>query len=170
MFSGILAGTKVLVGDDTGRSFLKEKGFGEDIESRAELSLVEALFLLDKGKMRVVKSDKELSPEELIDMGSKHEKTFYDKFVVFRDLRDRGLLVRTGFKFGTDFRVYERGKTVKSSHSTMLVHVVPEEYKCSFPELARAIRVANTVNKRMIFAIVDEESKVTYYSIDRMNM
>ncbi|MBU4341979.1 MAG: tRNA-intron lyase, partial [Candidatus Altiarchaeota archaeon] len=50
------------------------------------------------------------------------------------------------------------------------VHVIPEEYKCSFPELARAIRLSQNVNKHMIYAIVDGEGDITYYQIDRVKL
>jgi tRNA-intron endonuclease len=168
--SGILSGTKVLVGDPTLKSWLKEKEFGEERGSRHELSLIEALFLIENKKLEVKKGEKTLSFEDLLKIGNKLEKDFYAKFSVFRDLRSRGLLVRTGFKFGSDFRVYERGKKLKGGHSKFLVHVIPEEYECSFPELARAVRVANTVNKKMIFAIVDEEGDISYYLVDRVKM
>ncbi len=165
--AGILSGTKVIVGDAELRSWLKEREFGEAKDSRHELSLIEALFLVEEEKMEVHKGEKLLDFDSLLKIGSKHETNFYAKFSVFKDLRSRGLLVRTGFKFGTDFRVYERGKKLKGGHSKFLVHIIPEEYKCSFPELARAIRLANTVNKKMIFAIVDEEGDISYYSVDR---
>jgi len=163
----ILSGTKVIVGDGDTKSQLKERGFGEMEGRRLVLSLIEALYLSDTDKLEVMKGKKKLSDEDLIKEGTKAEKEFYNKYLVYKDLRERGLLVRTGLKFGTDFRIYERGKKLGSSHSKTLVHVVPEEYKCSFPELARSIRLATNVNKKMIYAIVDEEADITYYLLDR---
>lgn len=168
--AGILSGTKVIVGDKELKSWLKEKEFGEEKGSRHELSLLEALFLVEKGKMEVRKGEEKLDFDSLVKIGEEVEENFYAKFSVFQDLRSRGLLVRTGFKFGSDFRVYQRGGRIEDSHSKFLVHVVPEEYNCSFPELARAVRLANTVNKTMIFAIVDEEGDISYYSVDRVKI
>ncbi|MBN2251274.1 MAG: tRNA-intron lyase [Candidatus Altiarchaeota archaeon] len=168
--SGIISGTKVIVGDSQLRSFLKEKGFGEETGKRHELSLIEAAYLLDNGKMEVVDGKKALSFEDLLKAGNKAEKDFYAKYTVYSDLRGRGLLVRTGLKFGADFRVYERGATVKTSHSKYLVHVVPEEYTCSLPQIAGLIRVSQTVNKAMIYAVVDEEGDITYYEIERVRL
>lgn len=166
---GILSGTKVLVGSSDLKSWLKEHDFGEEQGARRELSLLEALFLVEEKKMEIRRGSKVITSEELITLGSKNEKNFYAQFAVFRDLRSRGLLVRTGFKFGADFRVYERGKKIKD-HSTYLVHVVPEEHQCSFPELARAVRLSSTVNKTMAFAIVDEEGDISYYAVDRVKL
>jgi len=166
----ILSGTKVLVGNNTLKSQLIERGFGEKVENRLELSLIEALFLVDEGKVDVIEGNRRLSFEELVKKGTAIEPEFYNKYKVYADLRKRGLLVRTGFKFGSDFRVYERGVSVGEGHSKYLVHVVPEEYSCSLPELARAIRLAGNVNKEMIYAVVDEEGDVTYYKIGRVKL
>ena len=167
---GILSGTKVLVGDSALRSFLKQKGFGEEEGSRHEISFIEALFLLENNKLKITDGKKNFKFEDMINTGNKIEENFYAKFKVYSDLRGRGLLVRTGFKFGADFRVYERGASVGSAHSTKLVHVVPEEYSCSFPELARVTRLSEGVNKDIIFAIVDEEGDITYYQIGRSKL
>ncbi len=170
MKTGILSGTKVLVGESTLKSFLREKGFGEEKGARQEVSMIEAIFLLEGDKMRVNDGKKNLDFEDLLKIGSRVEENFYSKYIVYKDLRERGLLVRTGLKFGADFRVYERGSDVGSGHSRYLVHVIPEEYTCSFPELARAIRLSQNVNKHMIYAIVDEEGDITYYQIERIKL
>lgn len=167
---GILSGTKVIIGDSETKSILKERGFGEARGKRHEISLIEAIFLLENEKMEITDGKKKLGFENLLKIGNKIEKNFYAKYSVYRDLRERGLLVRTGLKFGADFRVYERGGTIKKSHSRYLVHVVPEEYTCSFPEIARAIRLSQNVNKAMIYAIVDEEGDITYYQVERVKL
>jgi tRNA-intron endonuclease len=170
MGAGLLSGTKVLVGDSDLKSQLKDRGFGEAEGKALALSLIEAVYLVESGKLEVVKGRKTLSIEELIKAGAKKEEEFYNKYLVYKDLRERGMLVRTGLKFGTDFRLYDRGATLGKGHSKYLVHVVPEEYTCSFPEMARALRLAKNVNKDMIYAIVDEESDITYYLVDRMKL
>lgn len=167
---GILSGTKVIVGDNETKSFLAEKGFGDAMNSRYEVSLIEALYLLENDKIKITNGKKSLKFEDMLKAGNKVEKNFYAKYTVYSDLRNRGLLVRTGLKFGTDFRIYERGSNIKSGHSKHLVHVVPEEYTCSFPEIARAIRLSQNVNKKMIYAIVDEEGDITYYQIERVKL
>jgi tRNA-intron endonuclease, archaea type len=170
MAAGILSGTKVLVGDGDLKSQLKEKGFGELEDKVLVLSIIEAAYLVESGKMEVVKGKDALSFDEIVALGSAKEEEFYNKYLVYKDLRERGLLVRSGLKFGTDFRLYDRGEGVGKGHSKYLVHVVPEEYTCSFPEMARALRLAKNVNKDMIYAIVDEECDITYYLVDRMKL
>ena len=81
------------------------------------------------------------------------ESDFDLKFSVYRDLRDKSLVVKTGFKFGTHFRVYKQVEgTRKVPHSEYLVHTVPQDHIFLPPVLSRAVRLAHSVRKQMIFA------------------
>ncbi len=72
------------------------------------------------------------------------DKNVYE---VYRDLRERKLVVKSGFKYGTHFRVYE--KTI-NEHSKYLVHVVSEREELQ--KLSRAVRVAHGVRKELLLA------------------
>ena len=101
------------------------------------------------------------------------DKGFEERYRVYEDLRERGLLVRTGYKFGCDFRVYERGVQLKKGpksakeHTKWIVFAVPEDYTCSFQELSRAVRLAHNIRARMLWSIVDNEGDVTYLQVTR---
>jgi len=148
--------------------------YGKLLKDRLELSLVEALFLIKKGKIKVMKDKKELDFKSLYSIASKLDKRLAERFRVYEDLRERGLLVRTGFKFGCDFRVYERGVELKRGpktqreHTKWVVYCVPEDYTCSFQELSRAVRLAHNIRARMLWAVVDNEGDVTYYEVVRI--
>jgi tRNA-intron endonuclease len=152
---------------------LMQKSYGKEVEKRAELSFVEALYLLQKGRISVKKGKTKLTFRKLMDFGLKKDPRLHEKYVVYKDLRERGLVVKTGFKFGCDFRVYQRGVGVKrgpkapSEHTKWIVFTVPEDYTCSFAELSRAVRLAHSIRARMLWAIVDNESNVTYYEVVR---
>ena len=83
-------------------------------------------------------------------------------------------MIRTGFKFGCDFRVYERGVQLKKGpksakeHTKWIVFCVPEDFTMSFQELSRSVRLAHNIRARMLWAIVDNEGDCTYYIIQRM--
>lgn len=170
MADAILSGTKALVADQDLKSQLIEKGYGEQEGSALALSLIEAAHLLKKEKLKVKKGRKSLDYDGFLAYCCEKEDDFFNKHIVYSDLRDRGMVVRTGLKFGTDFRLYDRGAKVGKAHSKYLVHVVAEEYTCSFPEMAGRLRLAKNVNKDMIYAVVDEESDITYYLVDRMRL
>ncbi|MDD1721187.1 MAG: tRNA-intron lyase, partial [Euryarchaeota archaeon] len=95
------------------------------------------------------------------------EPAFKLKLRVYTDLRNRGFVVKTGFKFGSHFRAYEEIKDVnRIPHSKYLVHALPEDYTVTPPEMSRAIRLAHGVRKRMIFAYCSKNG-LEYLDIGR---
>lgn len=159
---GLLIDDKVIIESKASISKLEQRGYGKKADDRLELSLIEALFLAERGSLEI----KNASFEEILEK-AKEEEEFIIKYKVYKDLRSRGYVVKTGFKFGAHFRVYERG-TFGKEHSLYLVHVVKEKDILSFTELSRAVRLAHSVRKSMVFAVVDEEGEVTYYKVARM--
>lgn len=151
---------------------LYNKGYyGEFLDkSKLQLSIVEILYLLEKGRIVLTKDGKEMTYDEAFKYGSGHEHEFDIKYIAFKDLRKRGYVVKSGFKFGAHFRVYDRGQIPGSDHSNFLVHAVLEGKTFSFPEISRAVRLAHSVRKRLIFAIVDDDASLTYYKILRAKM
>jgi tRNA-intron endonuclease len=160
-----------------GFSSLSEKGYGKEEHGKLSLSMVETLHLLRKGKIRVLSGKKAVSESVLSKAASGLDQRFREKAAVYSDLRDRGLLVKTGFKFGCDFRVYGRGvgnvagskkgKKAPGEHTRWIVHAATEGYTCAFQELSRAVRLAQSIRARMLWAVVDAEGCVTYYEIVR---
>jgi tRNA-intron endonuclease len=140
---------------------------------RNELSLEEALLLINRNRLKIYKGRRKLDKKKFYEYACSLDREFPWKYRVYEDLRNRGLLVRTGFKFGTHFRVYARGVKLKKGpktrkeHTKWIVHAVPEDFTCSFPELARAVRLAHNIRAKMLWAIVDDEGDVTYYEIIR---
>ena len=92
-----------------------------------------------------------------------------------------GLVPKTGFKFGTHFRVYKNIEKIENNekieknddmiklpHSDYLVHAIEEDHVFSLQQLSRAVRLANSVRKEMIFGTVD--SHVDFFMIGRMRL
>jgi len=149
---------RIIVNDGPLAERLRQRGFGRVVDGKLELSLIEGLYLLEKKTLKMSQKG-----EELERLGGER---FQMRYRVYRDLRERGIVAKTGFKFGADFRVYERGEDAEG-HSKYLVHVVPESEVYDFSEVARAVRLAQGVKKVMIFAVVDDEGDITYYTIER---
>ena len=153
---------------------LVESGYGKFLDDKLELSLVEAMYLANKEKMEIKKDKKKMKKNDFFEYCKDIERNFHARLIVYTDLRERGFVVKTGFKFGCDFRVYDRGVKIKKGpkesheHTKWVVHAIPEEFNCSFPELSRAVRLAQNIRTEMIWAIVDSENDVTYYSIKRI--
>jgi len=74
---------------------------------------------------------------------------------VYRDLREKGYVVRSGLKFGADFAVYEKGPGI--DHAPYLVHVLSIDETLNPVELVRAGRLSHSVRKKFIIATTRNE-------------
>lgn len=85
----------------------------------------------------------------------------------YADLRDRGLLPRSGFKYGADLRAYESDPD--AGHAPILVDAVPPDRARSWTDLAGRVRVAQSVRKRYLMALVpgDDPGPPSYLGVDR---
>ena len=155
------------------QSFLVEKGFGEPSGERLWLFPEEALFLAEKGDISLEK-DKELTPSKARDFFAEHHPGFLSRYVAYKDLRIRGFVVKSGAKYGADFRVYEKGvKPSRDStreHSKYLLWILGQSDKIEMKTLVGINRVAHSVKKRLILAIVDKEMDVTYIQAARLTL
>ena len=87
------------------------------------------------------------------------------KYAVFKDLREKGYIVKTALKFGADFRVYPKGVKPGKKHAKWIVFVEHETGKLTWHEFAAKNRVAHSTRKNLLLAIVDEEGDITYYEV-----
>lgn len=106
--------------------------------------------------------------QELHKIAKKHDKRFDTKFACFENLRKKGYIVKTALKFGADFRVYEKGIKPGQDHAAWLVFPVKENEAQSWYDFAAKNRVAVSTKKKLLIAIVDDESDVTYYEVNWM--
>ena len=165
---GELLGNRVIVRENY--SSLVERGFGEKKDEGLVLSLYEAAYLLERGKLEVVHDGRSLNFEEFLRIAEKIDKNFLVKYTVFKDIRDRGYVIRTGFKFGTHFRVYPRGKKPGEAHTQYVVQVVTEEDVLEPNDISRMVRVATSIRTKLILAFVDSENDVVYYKVERISL
>jgi tRNA-intron endonuclease len=165
--SAFLKEDRIIVDDEATASRLLQKSFGKRTGNgeRLELSLIEGLHLIERGSITVTDGKNEVTADDIIKLAK--EEDFQLKCKVYADLRERGHIVKTGFKFGAHFRVYGRGDSIEA-HSKYLIHVVPENEIYSFQEVSRIVRLAHGVKKDIIFAVVDDEGDITYYKIERI--
>jgi tRNA-intron endonuclease, archaea type len=151
---------------DVVRDFYEKGRYGEPLQKKKfQYSLVESLYLLERGKMTVMKGKKELDFDSFLRLARKKEKNFWIRYASFKDMRNRGYVVKTALKFGADFRVYDRGVKPGDDHAKWIMYPIAEADTCSWYEFAAKNRVAHSTRKRLLIAIVDDESDVTYYEI-----
>ena len=166
MVKAILQDTYVLTEATDAARLLAASSYGVLLKnSQLKLSLIEAAYLYDAGKIELVSGKKKYDFDKFIKKASKLEKQFFTRFCVFKDLRDRGYLVKTALKFGADFRVYDKGIKPGQDHAKWVVFPVSESEQFTWYDFSAKNRVAHSTKKRLMIGIVDDEGDVTYYEI-----
>ena len=152
---------------DLARELKNQSSFGTILDDNTvELSLIEALYLIEKGRLSVKEGkNKEGTKDSFIKKAIKREANFWTRYCVFRDMRNRGYVVKTALKFGADFRVYDRGVKPGEDHARWIVYPVRETEGHTWYEFAAKNRVAHSTKKRLLIGVVDDEGDVTYYEI-----
>jgi tRNA-intron endonuclease len=152
---------------DAARELVNQSAFGTVLDDgKVQLSLSEALFLLEKKKIVILDGrKKEMDFESYIRRASKVEAKFWVRYTVYKDMRNRGYIVKTALKFGADFRVYDRGIKPGQDHARWIVYPVHEGEKYTWFDFAAKNRVAHSTKKRLMMGVVDDENDVTYWEI-----
>jgi len=115
------------------------------------LDLMEGVYLAEKGTITVSEGKSKVGLAKLRQKAKHLYEEFDEKFAVYRDLRESGLIVTPGIKFGCDFAVYKYGPGVE--HAPYMVSVKTPSSSISATELVKAGRLATTVRKRFIIAV-----------------
>ncbi len=120
------------------------------ISSPLLLDPMEALYLSETGTLVVEDEDgKPLKPQDLAQrLGV--SGPLIGEYSVYRDLRLRGLIVRSGLKYGASFVAYRRGPGLE--HAPFVIHYYEPETSFDPVELVRAGRVSHSVRKTFILA------------------
>ncbi|WP_122088002.1 tRNA-intron lyase [Halalkalicoccus subterraneus] len=147
------------------RAFYGQPLAGRDSDGGPiQLSLLEAAFLDRRGLLSV--DGTPLERGRAVE-GDRFER----RLAVYAALRERGVVPKTGFKFGADFRVYsDVGSVDDLGHSESLVRALPLDHVSSPRELALDVRLAHGVRKRMVFALTDanDGTEPTWISVGRL--
>ena len=138
---------------------LRERGFGELRGKRLFLTPHEGFYLLEKGRITVEgKTAKKITLEELVKSVSGKQPEIWVKYLVYRDLRDRGYIVRECPVF--DFEIHGKGPMRR------YVYIVYEGGEADLKTLRRLLKRASRDKKDLILAVVDRRTDIVYYSLD----
>jgi len=165
--TGYILNDRIVIFDKNKSKALFEKEFfGKPFGEGIQLSFIEALYLLDNKILEIHNIDREkITKSKLQKILIEKNQDFNLKNKAFTDLKNRGLIVKTGFKFGAHFRAYSNSPD--KTHAEYLVHVVNKDFNSIWSEISRAVRLAHSVNKEIIFARTHERN-IDYIKLGRL--
>ena len=155
----------VLDNEEAGREIFNKYWLGQygvykqERGRQSKLDFFETIFIAKHLGAEIINNEtgKRMTHADVLkDVVEKREyaRQLYD---VYEDWRTKAYVVKTGFKFGSHFRIYFPGASpVKEDewiHSKHVLHVFPKEQKLLISEWSRAVRVAHGVKKTFILGI-----------------
>jgi len=167
MVKARLRGVETIVEGDQGAiGSLMDRGYGRLEDGRLILSPVEALYLASEGRVEVVdENGSNLTIDQLLSRFLSYDPDVWVKYLVYRDLRSRGYVVKDGVGLGCDFRVYRKGGYGREA-AKYLVFALPEGRSYKLSELESIASETRRLGKELILAIIDRRGDIVYYSLN----
>ncbi|MFQ6068363.1 MAG: tRNA-intron lyase, partial [Candidatus Bathyarchaeia archaeon] len=168
---GLFSKKGVIVPANTNFGTLTSRGYGTLDNKKLTLTIYETLFLQSKGILEVVKrkSGKALDFQELLHQFRLVDENVWVKYLIYRDLRSRGYVVREGFGLGIDFRVYEKGEYGKATASYLILGI-QEGKPITVKKLARVLRHVQSLKKKLVLAVVNRRGEIVYYTLSKLTI
>jgi len=147
---------------------LEQKGYGEMEKEQLFLKSFETLYLLYSKKLILKKGKKQIDFDFFMNICHKTNSDVLTQFLIYRDLRNRGYVVKDGFGFGSDFRVYERGHFGEKGAKFLIFGLIEGQQE-KMGALQKKIQDITQMGKEPIIAVIERRGEVIYYKINKMN-
>ena len=144
---------------------LRDRGFGDLKNGKLFLSSYESFYLVEKQKIQVFSksTERELELKGLVRKFSVGKPEIWIKYLVYRDLRDRGYIVRESTKT-FDFDIYGKGPLRR------LISIIYEGGEASLRKLGKLLQYSDREKKELILAVVDRRTDVVYYTLSSLKV
>ncbi len=166
--SGKIAAKGVTVTEQSNIDQLSSRGYGTTENKILTLNFFEALYLQDKGMLTVKDATNTIVDfQTVLHAYEAVDENAWVNYLVYRDLRGRGYVVREGFGAGTEFRVYERGAYGKDSASYMVLGT-QEGKPLDIDVLADVLQQCQNQKKELVLAVMNRRGEIVYYSVSQL--
>jgi len=165
-----LRGSEVVIDDQAEASQAYNKGYYGVPQPGGSLKMdiMEAAYLVESERLEVLSDSKTMSAGDLIKVAHRLSEGFEVRYLVYRELRQRGYIVKFG-QSPLDFRVFPRGGSPNKTPSKWWVAAISERSTFDLGKLLDNLDRTVDVRKKLLLAVVDEESDVTYYEVKRVS-
>ena len=162
---GLLAEKGVKITERSSIDALSQRGYGTPDKNLLTLSFYEALYLADK-QILCVKDKKgtQIDFQSLLQAYETADKNAWMHYLVYRDLRSRGYVVREGFGAAIDFRIYERGTYGKDTAASLVLST-QEGQPLPMEDLSNALTQTQSLKKDLVLAVLNRRGEIVYYSV-----
>ncbi|TET80190.1 MAG: tRNA-intron lyase [Candidatus Heimdallarchaeota archaeon] len=161
-----------LINDKEGNSIYSQGWFGKHTKSgNVKLSPYETVLLLERKKIDVISENETSLPlSDVVAYFSNKIPDFLVRFLLYKDLRNRGYVVKEHSETGKYFELYERGATPNNAKHLALVVTMVEGVLFDIDDIDQIVSQAKEISKQLIFAVIDSLGDVSYYSVSELEL
>jgi tRNA-intron endonuclease len=166
-FTTVYTNREIIVPTKAEADSLLQDGYGYRRNKMHYLRGVETLYNVERGKIHVVdeETNSVLSFQEILHRLSFDDPELWIKFIVYKDLRQRGFII----DIKDQFKVYERGDYGKNPPSYQL-KIISEGKPEQIQKLVSELEKVEEQNLEMKIAVVDRRGEIVYYGVEEKDL
>ncbi|MHA1596880.1 MAG: tRNA-intron lyase [Candidatus Asgardarchaeia archaeon] len=162
---------KILIKGNDGIQEVRGKSFLGTLEGNTLVLMpVEALLLMERDKIAVFKDGRELGFKELFYEVSKRDPEIWVNYVIYKDLKMRGYVVKRGVGSDILYCVYPRGADPERIPPHIYVSKIVEGEPAPLSKLREITKISESNRKKLILAVVDRVGDITYYEFEKVSL
>ncbi len=166
--NGVINDKGVRIAEKRSIDSLSQRGYGITDNDVFTLTFYEALHLLDRDLLEIkTKKGVRVDFQTLLQSYEKKDPNAWVNYLIYRDLRSRGYVVREGFGTGIDFRVYNRGAYGKEPASYMVLGT-QEGKPMPIKDLTKSLRQCQSQKKELVIAVMNRRGETVYYTVSQL--
>ncbi len=163
--AGVLEDDAVRIGDERDADRLHQRGaYGHRDGPDLVLGLHEAAYLVEEDRLDVSTPEGDpVSASGLIREGSRRDAAFETAFLVYREYRSRGYVIKEGEE---ELAAWARGASPPGQNPSRVLCPRSEASRATPEAMLSRIARSHGLGRGLVYGVVDEESDVTYYEAD----
>ena len=173
IIDGIFKDNKIQISFSPTVQTLYEKNYFGTLlpDGSLELDILEALLLIERSRIQIFNENKEeMTAEQILSIVVEEDSRIWVKYLVYRDLRQRGYMVRLGYGDGIDFRVYPRGSTRSEAVAKYFIYILDEGNSIQLQNLDQITKQTLNARKKLIIVTLDRLGDPTYYHLEQTKL
>ncbi|MFX1286128.1 MAG: tRNA-intron lyase [Promethearchaeota archaeon] len=141
-------------------------------ENSLVLEPEEILLLMDRKRIEVLNTttNKKITSSEIVAHFTEKNNDFWSRYLVYKDLRNRGYVVRIGTQITAPFRIYSRGGKPGESVSKKVIFPLSEGEHLDLDFLDQIVNQTKIDRKILLLSVVDRLGDVTYYQASQLEL
>ena len=165
---GTVEGDTILLSGTNAISVYNRGYYGVPGQEGVRLTGFEALHLAELERIEIHDNGIRLEQEQLTRLLGSVIDDFMGRYLVYKDLRNRGYIVNQGSGSSFFFRLYKRGDIPKKDSATFYVTPLREGSSINLTNLDDLVILAKDAKKTLVVGLVDASGDVSYLKINQL--